>query len=150
MLTGRFRAATGATPADEFHRKSKIAMRPSHQLLLVAALSLCGCKEKVSHASAGDTTRNDRSGTGHATAPLDQKNNETDLRITQDIRKAIVDRSDLSTNAHNVKVITENGIVTLRGPVDSAAERDAIDSIAASVANVARVDNQIEVKSQGE
>jgi osmotically-inducible protein OsmY len=52
---------------------------------------------------------------------FDQGNSEADRKISASIRKALVDDDSLSTNAHNVKIITIGGVVTLRGPVDSAA-----------------------------
>ena len=53
----------------------------------------------------------------------------------------------LSTNAHNVKIITTGGVVTLRGPVKSAAEKDTIGAKAQQTAGVTRVDNQLEIAS---
>ena len=55
-----------------------------------------------------------------------QSQSKADLAITQKIRQAIVKDKTLSMTAHNCKVITQHGAVTLRGPVNSAAEKDAI------------------------
>jgi len=121
-----------------------MTMRHSLALALGAALALSACNKDSS--AADNTGRNAADQKTNAATPMDQKNNETDARITQDIRKALIDKSELSVNAHNVKVITEHTVVTLRGPVDSTAERDTIESIAAGVAGVTRVDNQLEVK----
>ena len=82
----------------------------------------------------------------HVTAG-DQANNKTDTAITQQIRKAVVADKGLSTNAHNVKIITANGVVTLRGPVKSASEKASIEEKAKQAAGVTRVDNQLEVAS---
>jgi len=41
--------------------------------------------------------------------------NPSDRDITQQIRKSIVADKSLFTYAHNVKVITQNGMVTLKG-----------------------------------
>jgi osmotically-inducible protein OsmY len=101
-----------------------------------------------SNAPAADNTgRNERDRDSATKTPIDQKNNEADTRITAEIRKTIVDKDDLSVNADNVKIVTEHGVVTLRGPVDSMAERDTIGSIASAVVGVVRVDNQLEVKN---
>ncbi len=78
--------------------------------------------------------------------PLDQNENAADIKITADIRRAIMDDKAMSTNAQNCKVITEKGMVTLRGPVDSQAEKDSVEAKAKAVAGVTRVDNQLEVK----
>jgi osmotically-inducible protein OsmY len=79
--------------------------------------------------------------------PMDQGGNESDRTITQHIRKTIVDNDNLSTNAHNVKIITRDGVVTLRGPVKNPDEKLTIASVASKAPGVKRVDNQIEVEA---
>ncbi|HEX2874521.1 MAG TPA: BON domain-containing protein [Polyangiaceae bacterium] len=92
-----------------------------------------------------NTKVNKRDTNSAAVTPMDQGNGETDLRITQQIRQAVMADGSLSFTAKNVKIITMNGSVTLRGPVNTAAERSAIEAAARKVAG-AQVDNQIEVK----
>jgi hyperosmotically inducible protein len=77
--------------------------------------------------------------------PIDQNENQADINRTAEIRKRIVDTPDLSVNAQNAKVITANGKVTLRGPVNSEAEKDLLAKIAVAVAGEGNVDNQLEV-----
>jgi osmotically-inducible protein OsmY len=77
----------------------------------------------------------------------DQSENEGDRTITQNIRQAVTSDDSLSTNAKNVKIVTNDGIVTLRGPVKSENEKAQIESKAKEVAGVKRVDNQLEVAS---
>jgi osmotically-inducible protein OsmY len=67
------------------------------------------------------------------------------VKYTAEIRSRITGDSSMSVNARNVKIVTSQGKVTLRGPVDSAAEKDAIERIARDVAGEGNVDNQIEV-----
>jgi osmotically-inducible protein OsmY len=74
-----------------------------------------------------------------------QKNNRADLEITQQIRKALTADKSLSTYAHNVKVITQGGKVTLKGPVRSADEKKAVELKAAEVAGAENITNQITV-----
>jgi osmotically-inducible protein OsmY len=74
-----------------------------------------------------------------------QKNNPADLEITQRIRKALTADKSLSTYAHNVKVITQGGKVTLKGPVRSADEKKAVELKAAEVAGAENITNQITV-----
>ena len=74
-----------------------------------------------------------------------QKNDRHDLAITRDIRRAIVGDKNLSTYAHNVKVITQNGEVTLKGPVRSEQERKTIEAKAVEVAGQGRVANELTV-----
>lgn len=81
-----------------------------------------------------------------ALTPMDQGGSESDRKITQQIRQAVMKDGGLSFTAKNVKIITINGKVTLRGPVNTDGERKAIESAAKAVAGVAGVDNQIEVK----
>ena len=77
--------------------------------------------------------------------PEGQKESAIDRRITAAIRRAIVKDDSLSLNAHNVKIITLNRVVTLRGPVDSEAEKTKIAKLAQRAAGVRKVDNQLEV-----
>jgi hyperosmotically inducible periplasmic protein len=75
-----------------------------------------------------------------------QKMNPADRAITQKIRKAIHEDKSLSTYAHNIKIITQDGKVTLRGPVRSEDERSNLEAKAASVAGQENVTNQLEIK----
>jgi hyperosmotically inducible protein len=78
---------------------------------------------------------------------MDQGTSEGDRKITQLVRQAVVKDRSLSFGAKNVKIITMNGKVTLRGPVKTDAERAAIESAAKNVTGVTHVDNQLEVKN---
>ena len=82
--------------------------------------------------------------TAEATADK-QKENSTDRQLTQQIRKALVKDKSLSTYGHNVKVISQNGMVTLKGPVKSEEEKQAIEAKAAQIAGADKVTNQLEV-----
>jgi osmotically-inducible protein OsmY len=68
-----------------------------------------------------NTVRNVRDRNNNTLTPLDQGNSKADLQITSQIRKQIIASKTMSVNAKNVKIITENGRVTLRGPVKTAA-----------------------------
>jgi len=74
-----------------------------------------------------------------------QDNNRADVDITRQIRKAIVADKSLSTNAHNIKIITADGVVTLKGPVQTDTEKSAIEKMAAEVAGAGHVQSQISV-----
>jgi hypothetical protein len=93
-----------------------------------------------------DTGVNKRDRNNSTLTPLDQSNKQTDLDITQSIRKAVIAKDGFSFNAKNVKIITVSGNVTLRGPVKSAAERETIANLARGTAGVVNVDDQLEVK----
>ena len=94
---------------------------------------------------ATNTRVNERDRDEGALTPMDQKENQTDREITQRIRKAVVGDDSLSFTAKNVKIITRDGRVTLRGPVKSDQERTSIERAATTVAGPQRVVNQLEV-----
>ena len=83
---------------------------------------------------------------GGPVTPVNQGEGATDIRITADIRKAVMDDGSLSTNAHNVKIITNNGAVTLRGVVENDAEKSKVEDKAKAVGGVTNVDDQLEIK----
>jgi osmotically-inducible protein OsmY len=74
-----------------------------------------------------------------------QKMNPSDRAVTQKIRKAIHEDQSLSSYAHNIKVITQDGKVTLRGPVRSEEEKSNLEAKAVSVAGQENVTNQLDV-----
>jgi len=74
------------------------------------------------------------------------KNNPADRDVMQKIRKAVMDDKSLSTAAHNVKIISQSGKVTLKGQVPSSDEKDRIEKVAREVAGAANVTNEITVK----
>jgi len=74
-----------------------------------------------------------------------QNNSKTDTALTQKIRKAIVADKSLSTYAHNVKVVTINGDVTLRGPVRTEEEKTAVQRLAEAEAGASHVINHLEI-----
>lgn len=93
-----------------------------------------------------NTARNVRDRDGQTLTPLDQGASKTDVDITARIRKEITAADGMSVNAQNVKIITQNGRVTLRGPVKTAEEKRLIGEIADRIARAGNVDNQLEVK----
>jgi putative membrane protein len=103
-------------------------------------------KEKESADNDADNTaRNKRDRGGKTLTPLDQGNNQTDTDTTAQIRKGILDLENISINAQNVKIITNEGHVTLRGPVKSEEEKRLIGEIANRIVTSQRTDNQLEV-----
>jgi osmotically-inducible protein OsmY len=74
-----------------------------------------------------------------------QKMNPSDRAITQKIRKSIHDDTSLSSYAHNIKIISQDGKVTLRGPVRSEDEKNNLQAKAAEVAGKDNVTNQLEI-----
>ncbi|RIK75753.1 MAG: hyperosmotically inducible protein [Planctomycetota bacterium] len=126
-------------------------------LAAAAAVAFGGCAEdktptqaqrEADHEAreheADDTGRNARDREGATVTPFDQGENETDRQITQEIRQAITGDDTMSANARNVKVVTSNGVVTLRGPVEDTEEKAAVERKAKSVDGVARVNSHLE------
>ena len=123
-------------------------------LLLLSMVLMVGCsKNRSEDKQVSQTVEPDNSGRNvrdrddQTKTPGDQSENEADRTITQNIRQAITADDSLSTNAKNVKIITNDGTVTLRGPVKSEKEKTDIEAKAKQVGGVKRVDNQIEVVS---
>jgi len=77
-----------------------------------------------------------------------QSNKKGDVALISDIRRAVVKDQSLSMMAHNVKIITANGKVILRGPVKTEDEKAAIADKAQAIAGASNVDNQLEVKGE--
>ncbi len=93
-----------------------------------------------------NTATNQRDRSGETQTSGDQSNSSGDLKITQAIRQALMKDSELSTTAKNIKVVTANGQVTLRGPVKNAQEKAKVAQLASSAAGGARIDNQVDVE----
>jgi osmotically-inducible protein OsmY len=101
-----------------------------------------------SDRSAIENTGHNSRDRGNATlTPTDQKENRRDIRITAAIRKSVLKHKGLSSNAHNAKIITRDGVVTLRGPVENLAESNKLQSLAHKVRGVKQVHNQLETKT---
>jgi hyperosmotically inducible periplasmic protein len=96
-------------------------------------------------APAADNTKMNQQDSNRNNTAEQQKENPSDRELTQHVRKAIMQDKSLSMYAHNVKVISQNGTVTLRGPVHSDDEKQAIEAKAAEVAGKDKVVNDLTV-----
>ena len=104
-----------------------------------------GTRPEESTTDPTNTAINERDRNEANPTPTDQSMNEQDTKLVASIRQLVMDDDALSMEAKNVKIIATNGMVTLRGPVKSDAERTAIAAKAEQVAGTGRVDNQLEV-----
>ena len=95
-----------------------------------------------------NTGRNVRDRGGATLTPGDQSESQADRTLTQQIRKAVKADKSLSTMAKNIKIITANGVVTLRGPVKNSHEKETIEAKAQQLAGMNKIDNQLEVKGR--
>lgn len=91
-----------------------------------------------------DTGRNREREQGKAEAD-DQSNQAGDLELTARLRRAITDDDTLSVNAHNIKIVSRGGKVTLRGPVDSPDEKRKVEALARKAAAGRAVTSELEV-----
>ena len=114
---------------------------------LVASAALAAvCLFVPVFAAAQTAPDNSKQNKDHATTAESQSNASADRATTANVRKAIVADKNLSTYAHNVKIITSNGHVTLKGPVKSEEEKQQIASDASSVVSAENISNQLTIK----
>jgi hyperosmotically inducible protein len=125
-------------------------MLKSKFIVTAAAMGLlvCGTGSSLSAApQQPDNTKVNKRDQSKGQPTADQgKNNTADRETMQKIRKAIMDDKSLSTYAHNVKVIAQDGKVTLKGPVRSEQEKQSIERIATDVAGSGNVTDEITIK----
>jgi osmotically-inducible protein OsmY len=103
--------------------------------------------EQYGAGEADNTGRNVRDRDDKTVTPPDQGGSAADRDVTAAVRRAIVDNDALSTNAQNVKIVTVNGVVTLRGPVETPNEKAIVAATAEKTQGVKRVENQLEIKT---
>jgi hyperosmotically inducible periplasmic protein len=115
----------------------------SRFLVGVASLVFCAALASTPALQEPDNTKMNKD----QSAPTadQQKMNPADRALTQKIRKSILEDKSLSTYAHNIKIIAQDGKVTLRGPVRSEDEKNTLQGKAVAVAGDGNVMNQLEV-----
>ena len=123
----------------------RLMKRTSLILACLCAVSLAAIAAD-DKTKADNTATNERDRSGETQTSGDQSNSSADLKITQAIRQALMKDGELSMTAKNIKIITENGQVTLRGPVKNAQEKAKIDQLARSAAGGAKIVDQLDVK----
>lgn len=124
-------------------------LRNTVRTLLVGSLLGGGTllvAQQPANQDADNTKTNQRDQNPNEPTADQQKDNRSDRDITQQIRQAIVKDKSLSTYAHNVKIITQDGQVTLKGPVRSDEEKKTIEAKATEIAGENKVSNELEVK----
>ena len=94
---------------------------------------------------ADNTKVNTRDRAKDAVTADQQKENANDRTLTQKIRKAVMADKSLSTYAHNVKIVSQDGHVTLKGPVRSVEEKQNVEAKALEIAGAGKVTNEISV-----
>lgn len=115
-------------------------------LLAGSAWAQDSAQAPVKSQDATNTRMNNRDRVADTTKPTDQSNDKADIRLAAAVRRAIENDKSLSTSAHNVKLIANGGVVTLRGPVASDEEKQKVAQIAGAVDGVKSVDNNLDVQ----
>jgi len=121
-------------------------------LFVLASLTTVACEDKKPDTTQttaanvpGDNTKKNEVDRGNTVTPIDQGNDTASLETTQNIRKALMADDSLSSNAKNAKVITNAGVITLRGAVNSDAEKTSLENYARKNAGSARVVNELTI-----
>ena len=121
-------------------------MKPNSSTLRTVPLAIlltCCLAWAPAHSQATDNSGQNK---GQSSTAENQSNAKADRDMTANIRKAVISDKDLSTYAHNVKIITRDGHVTLKGPVKSEQEHQQVLSDASSVVAKDNIDDQLTVK----
>lgn len=100
--------------------------------------------------AADNAAKNQRDVEGRNPTPIDQGNSEAEIELTRLIRQEVLAQPNFSINAQNVKIITQKDTVTLRGPVETTAEKATIERIARSQAGVNQIVSELEVKENND
>lgn len=120
-------------------------LRPTVRAIVVAAVFLIPATLVFAQTPADNTKVNTRDRAKGAVTADQQKENAGDRDLTQKIRRALMQDKTLSSYAHNVKVIAQGGRVTLKGPVRSESEKQAVEAKATELAGAGHVVNQMSV-----
>ena|ERR1700676_1679496 len=126
----------------------KHAMLFSASLLASALIVPLGSSLAFAQNAPDNSAQNQRDRDHQTLTPIDQSNKPADLETTRNIRQALVKDDQLSTEAKNVKIITIDGAVTLRGPVKTDQEKAAIMAKAAQVAGNTNIHNELQVAGE--
>jgi hyperosmotically inducible periplasmic protein len=117
--------------------------------MVVGSMTRSQAQTTEQQGTSPDNTKMNAQDRDKASPTADQqKDNRSDREITQQIRQFLVKDKSLSTYGHNVKVITQNGQVTLKGPVRSEDEKKAIEAKATEVAGENKVTSELNIKQQ--
>jgi len=113
--------------------------------LLIVGAVLAGPVAHGQQSAPDNTKTNQGDANKGATTADQQKMNAVDQYITKQIRSSITKDKSLSTYAHNIKIITQAGIVTLKGPVRSEDEKSAVEAKAQKIAGNSNVTSELTV-----
>lgn len=132
-----------AMGCNEAQKPAEVGARPAPHAPAAAPADRPAAR--IAAGEPDNTAVNERDRQANAKNPIDQDETRQDVKITADIRRHIV-TAKMSTDAQNIKIITEKGKVTLRGPVDSEGEKERIRDFAVEVAGAGNVENLLDAK----
>jgi len=161
VLTGTVKRPATAAPflaqLERFSGKGvppKVVPAKSHQPAPVqnnqetASVSAQDNSSSSAGVAADNTANNKSDQAGSGVTSGQQGNGKSDVQLAANIRHSVVADSSLSTYAHNVKIVVQNGVATLKGPVRTEDEKDAVEAKAAAVVGQDHVVDQMQVASQ--
>ena len=119
--------------------------RVINTLLLSGACSLIALPAIAQQTPPDNTKVNQADRAKGAVTADQQKENATDRDLAKRIRQSVVADKSLSTYAHNVKIVSQGGQVTLKGPVRSEQEKQTVEAKAVEVAGAGRVVNEMSI-----
>jgi osmotically-inducible protein OsmY len=122
-------------------RGAAVAASLTLAAIVMGGLAACGGDQETQYAANAPVRQ-------APPTPMDQGTGVGDTAITDHIKKSVEGNKALSTSAHNVKIVAQNGVVTLRGAVNTAQEKEAILEAAESAPGVRRVDDQLDLKGE--
>jgi osmotically-inducible protein OsmY len=129
--------------------KIATAIRVTVFTALFASFTLAFAQDPAPQQPPADNSKiNQRDQSPSQPTADQQKNAPNDRDMARQIRKALVDDKSLSTYAHNIKVVVQNGQVTLRGPVRTEDEKRSAEAAATAVAGAGKVTNELEIAPQ--
>ena len=121
-------------------------MSRRHARILSSVIAIGALSASLIAQTPADNTKVNKRDRSKGSPTADQqKENSTDRGLTQKVRRSLMEDKSLSSYAHNVKVITQDGQVTLKGPVRSEEEKQAVEAKAVAVAGAGHVTNQMSV-----
>jgi osmotically-inducible protein OsmY len=130
-------------------KRSRFALVTSAAIAIFCSSGTVTAPRAIAQSDSAQTAPdNSKNNKDHAQTADSQSNTKADRQITASIRKSILADKDLSTYAHNIKIITMNGSVTLKGPVKSEEEKQKIASDAAGIVSADKITNELSVKQQ--
>lgn len=117
--------------------------KPTVVVLLLS--SMLATPYVIAQTVAPDNAKSNKVDTSNATTADSQTNNAADLDLTKRIRQSVMADKSLSTYAHNIKIVTVNGSVTLNGVVRSEDEKGAVEMKAANIAGKNKVTSELKI-----